>query len=150
MNSSSLKCKLLIVEDTDDQWLLIKLALQESFRNAIAHRVSNQSEALQYLKTCQDNYWDTPNLILLDLYLPRREDGWLTLRAMKGLPAPIRFIPIIILSHSNDPKDISETYIRGGASYLVKPTTFVEWTDCIKLLKNYWWDTATLPLLRYL
>lgn len=145
MNSFSVKSKILFIEDNDDHWQLIQQAIQESIPNAVINRVANRTDALLFLASCVDKDWETPDLILLDLYLPSREEGWLILQEIKALPTPFRYIPVVMLSYSDNPKDITEAYNRGISSYLVKPTAYQDWLLCFQLLKEYWWTTATLP-----
>jgi CheY-like chemotaxis protein len=89
-----------------------------------------------------------PKLILLDLYLPERNDGWQVLSEIRALTAPCNQVPVVMLSSSNVQADITEAYRRGSSSYLVKPTAYSEWLDYFKQLRTYWWETVTLPPMR--
>ncbi|GAB3888701.1 response regulator [Spirosoma agri] len=136
---------LLIVEDNDDQWQLIQIALKQSFSTVKAVRVASAEEATSYLDNCFLQGRGLPKLILLDLYLPEREDGWGLLKALKQSSSACKQLPVVVLSHSSDREDISESYFYGSTSYITKPSDVDEWKRYIDTLRIYWWETVTLP-----
>ena len=87
---------------------------------------------------------ELPKLILLDLYLPDRQYGYSLLQTIKAHHL-FREIPIVMLSQSTDPDDISESYNLRTNSYIVKPSGYEKWLDCIASFRHYWWDAVTLP-----
>lgn len=141
------KAKVLVVEDSTDHWTLIERAMHCCLAEVTPVRAATSSQALAYLNEWTSEEWEMPKLILLDLYLPSREDGWKLLQKIRSLPTPGNQIPVIVLSSSNAPADIIETYRRGSSSYLVKPTAFGGWLDHFQQLRAYWWETVTLPPL---
>ena len=136
--------RLLVIEDRDDQWTLIERALGESWPEVQAVRVPGVEETLSYLTSCEQTGDPLPRMILLDLYLPQREDGWSLLEALKGNPA-YQLLPIVVLSASDDPADIGECYDLRSNSYLVKPTSYPAWLACFEHVRRYWSDAVTLP-----
>ena len=135
---------LLVVEDNPDQWKVIQSALQRSLPSAQPVWATGIKDTLAYLDECMNGGQTLPKLILLDLYLPKREQGWKLLRILKVHPA-CRYTPVVMLSYSDHPDDIRQAYQEGGTSYIVKPTDYPQWLDYFQALKTYWWDAVTLP-----
>ena len=67
---------ILVVEDNDDHWFLIRWALLQTLPGVEAVRAVDADEALDYLNDCLEADASLPSLILLDLYLPGRAEGW--------------------------------------------------------------------------
>ncbi|GAB4024916.1 response regulator [Spirosoma koreense] len=141
--------KILIIEDNDDHWTLIKSALQQSLPEVTAVRANGPREALALLTDWVTQEWELPKLILQDLYLPNRADGWDLLKQIKALPASCNRIPLVMFSSSTEQSDIEDAYQYGVSSYLVKPIAFTDWVDYFNELRNYWWDTVTLPPIQF-
>lgn len=102
--------------------------------------VEDGAEAVDYLLR-QGIYREpaaspTPDLVLLDLYLPRR-DGKAVLRELHRHPKT-RKIPVIVLTRSHTDEDLLESYRLGVNSYYAKPGSFGEWRQLIKQLGEYW------------
>lgn len=110
---------ILVVEDNDDQWFITNRILRHTLPDTDAVRTSDASETLSYLMTCSPNHRPLPALILLDLYLPDRKDGWALLEALK-LHHTFRRLPVVILSSSDNPEDIEQSYYLRSSSYLMK------------------------------
>ena len=143
------RAKVLVIEDSDDHWLLIERAMQECLLEVTPVRAASPQQALAFLHEWQHQEWEIPKLVIQDLYLPDRAAGWQLLRQIKQMPAPFCQVPVIMLSSSNDCNDIMEAYSLGAASYLVKPTTFAGWLTYFQELRIYWWETVSLPPLQY-
>lgn len=143
------RAKLLIIEDNSDHWVLIKRALHQCLPEVMAIRIDTPKQALTLLNDWVTQEWELPKLILQDLYLPDRADGWDLLLQIKALPAPCSQIPVVILSSSDNRSDIEEAYRRGSSSYLVKPTSYEEWVTYFQQLREYWWETVTLPPIQF-
>ena len=58
-------------------------------------------------------------------------------------------IPIVVLTHSRDEKDILACYQLGANAYMVKPGAFQDWMRLCEILYSYWFKTATLPKRSY-
>ena len=139
------RAKLLIVEDNLDHWMIIKKAMDQCLSEVTPVLATTAQQALTMLEEWHCQEWDVPKLILLDLYLPDRTDGWALLRQIKRLPSPCNQIPVIILSASSDSTDISDSYQFGSSSYVIKPKDFSDWLIYFRELRTYWWETVTLP-----
>jgi CheY-like chemotaxis protein len=131
---------ILLVED-DPAHAEIVLRNLETFRvaNRILH-VSDGQAALDYLFR-QDAFADpadspTPDLILLDLRLPR-VDGMEVLRRIKA-DDMLKCIPTVILTTSAAETDMVGAYTGGASSYLVKPVDFEKFTRMMDAFGFYW------------
>ncbi|WP_080057501.1 response regulator [Spirosoma aerolatum] len=139
------QAKLLLIEDNDDHWLVMKQVLARLLPQATLQRVTTAQEGLSLLQEWTYQEWELPKLILLDLYLPTAQEGWQFLRQIKAMALPCSLIPIILLSISVSQQDIETAYQLGVASYLVKPTTPSAWESLFRCFHTYWWETAILP-----
>jgi two-component system, response regulator len=131
---------ILIVEDSPDDFEATKRAFSKAnLRNEIAHCVSGE-DALAYLRsdTCEK-----PGIILLDLNMPGL-DGRKTLEIIKKTDA-LKSIPIVILTTSNDERDVQACYGLGANTYIQKPVDFDGLIAAIRRLKEYWFEIALLP-----
>jgi CheY-like chemotaxis protein len=95
----------------------------------------------------RDKYSDpasspTPDLILLDLNMPRK-DGREALKEIKSNPE-LRRIPVVILTTSKEEADILSTYDLGANSFIKKPVTFESLVDVVKTLAKYWFQIVEL------
>lgn len=131
---------ILIVEDNPDDELLLLRALK---KNNIANPIvvaRDGVEALDYLLGRGQfegrNPTDTPSLILLDLKLPK-VDGFEVLRTIRG-DRRLRYIPVVILTSSNQDRDVIDGYDLGANSYVRKPVDFEEFVDATGKLGLYW------------
>ncbi|GAB3959688.1 response regulator [Spirosoma harenae] len=140
------KIKLLIIEDNADQWYVIRWALNSQFPEAEPVWKANAGDALAYLETCLEGRQPIPQLILLDLYLPGRAEGYHLLETLKDHYL-YKEIPIVVISFSHDSEDIRDAYQRSTNSYVVKPITYQEWLAFCGSLRQYWGQTTTLPRL---
>lgn len=130
----------MLVEDNPDDEALTLRALKKS---KIANRIivaRDGEEALDYLfgagTHAGRNSKDTPTIVLLDLKLPK-VDGLEILRRIRA-NEHTRFIPVIILTSSNEEGDLLQGYQLGVNSYVVKPVDFSQFSEAIKYLGLYW------------
>ena len=131
---------ILIAEDQEDDILLIRRSLEKAgVRNPI-HVVRNGEETIAYLKgeaksAIQDEC-RVPSLLLLDLKMPRM-DGFEVLRWIRQQPG-LKALRIIVLTSSEDIRDVNLAYELGANSYMVKPMDFDQSVEICKFLKDYW------------
>lgn len=131
----------LVAEDNPDHALLTVEALETAHDDRIdVHVVADGQEALDYLA---DPSAGLPNLILLDIRMPRL-DGFATLAAIKQHPT-LRVIPVVMLTSSDDERDIANSYGLGSNSYVTKPVGIGELLDRIGRIPSYWFGVNTLP-----
>jgi len=138
---------ILVVEDNPDDEILMLRALK---KNNIANPIvvaRDGVEALDYLfgrgQYEGRNPSETPALVLLDLNLPK-VDGFQVLKEMRA-DRRLKYIPVVILTSSNQDRDIIEGYDLGANSYVRKPVDFEEFVDATGKLVLYWLLVNKMP-----
>jgi len=139
---------ILMADDDADDQLLAKDALDECGLAPDLRFVENGEELLDYLLR-KGRYADVemsprPNLILLDLNMPRK-DGREALEEIKQC-ADIKQIPVVMFTTSSADIDIDRIYELGANSFITKPVTFEELIKVMKALGDYWFKVVELPL----
>ena len=145
MNSKPIT--ILLAEDDEEDRYLIGEALDEG---RVPHRlyvVENGEQLLDYLyrrgKYADLEQWPVPDLILLDLNMPRK-DGREVLEEIRFDPE-LRRTPIVVLTTSSADEDIVRSYDQGVSGFVTKPVTFRELMEVMKSIGTYWGKTSTLP-----
>ena len=131
---------IVLVEDNPDDETLTLRALK---KNGIANEVvvlRDGAEALDYLLAAEG---PSPHLVLLDLKLPRI-DGLEVLRKLRH-EARTALLPIVILTSSNEERDLVESYRLGANSYILKPVDFEQFTEAVRQLGLYWLVLNQVP-----
>jgi two-component system response regulator len=131
--------EILLVEDNAyDEMLALHAFKRQNIANNV-HVVRDGAEALDFV-FCTGPYGDrtieNPKVILLDLKLPL-VDGLEVLRRIRS-DARTRLIPVVVLTSSNEERDIVESYQLGVNSYIVKPVDFEQFNEVAKHLGYYW------------
>jgi two-component system response regulator len=129
-----------LVEDNPDDEALTLRALK---KNHIVNEVivaHDGVEALDYLfargKHAGRDLARMPAVILLDLKLPRI-DGLEVLRQLRA-EEHTKLLPVVILTSSNEEKDLINGYRLGSNSYIRKPVDFIQFTEAVRQLGLYW------------
>ena len=143
------KMILLVEDNADDE----ELTLRALKKHHIGNRVfvaRDGAEALDFL-FCEGQYADRdpnemPQVTLLDLKLPK-VDGLEVLRRLRA-DERTRMLPIVILTSSNEEKDVIEGYQLGANSYVRKPVDFNEFLEAAQKLGLYWLVLNRVPPLR--
>lgn len=99
-------------------------------------------DGIEGLEWLEKNKEDLPSVILLDLNMPRM-NGLEFLAQIKEDDS-FKFIPVIILTTSNNQKDKEESYRLSVAGYVVKPVEYGEYLSTMKKIKEYW-EKCELP-----
>jgi CheY-like chemotaxis protein len=136
--------EVLLVEDDPGDVLITREAFEEHPTGNRLNVVSDGVEALAYLRM-EDPYTNAvrPDLILLDLNLPRR-DGRQVLREIKD-DAQLRLIPVVILTTSNLDEDILCSYQLHANAYVTKPLDPDHFIKAVKQIDNFFVSVVKLP-----
>jgi two-component system response regulator len=133
------KLVLLVEDNADDE----ALTLRALSRDGIRHRIDvthDGVEALDYLFARGPHAaragLPLPAVTLLDLKLPR-VDGLEVLRQVRA-DARTRHLPVVILTSSREDEDLLQSYGLGANSYIRKPVDFVQFTEAVRQIGNYW------------
>jgi len=130
---------ILLVEDNENDEVLTIRALH---KNNIVNEVvvaRDGEEALDFLfgtGKYEGLPRQKPVLTLLDIKLPK-VNGIEVLRAIRG-DEKLKLLPVVMLTSSNQEKDIIESYQLGVNSYIVKPVDFNQFSESVKVLGLYW------------
>lgn len=133
------KAKLLLVEDDPADAELTLLSLREERLNTEFEIARDGAEALDLIfrrGVYENHSWDQPCLILLDLKLPR-VSGHEVLRVLKTNDRT-RTIPVVVLTSSNQERDVAECYHLGANSFVQKPADLREFREKVRQCGAYW------------
>jgi CheY-like chemotaxis protein len=136
----------LLVEDNPGDVRLTKEAFKEGKIAVSLSVVMDGVEATKYLNK-EGEYANvtTPDLILLDLNLPKK-DGREVLQDIKTDPN-LKRIPVIILTTSNAEQDIVQSYNLHANCYINKPVDFDKFFDVIEKIEEFWLSTVILSTM---
>jgi len=124
--------KILFIEDDTIELMKFKRVIDSLKYNHEIIEAHNGFDAIQVLTT----RGIIPDIIILDLNMPK-VNGIEFLSILKN-DEKLKYIPAIILSTSNNPKDIYECYKIGIAGYIVKPLKYDDYVSKIQKIIEYW------------
>lgn len=122
----------LIEDNPDDQALTLRALKKQNIANEIVV-LQDGVEAIEFL-LAPDN--PIPHLVLLDLKLPKL-DGLQVLQRLRSEPRT-RLLPVVVLTSSDEDRDVIDGYRLGANSYIRKPVDFNQFSDAIRHLGLYW------------
>ena len=138
---------ILIIEDSAEDYVALGRAFRKHALQNPVLRCADGDQALEYLK----GYGKHPNwpkslpaIMLLDLNMPGT-DGRAVLAEVKQDPH-LQNIPVIIFSTSASARDVDDCYRMGANSYVTKPIAYAELETKIRLIVEYWLETAELSI----
>lgn len=136
--------EIFLVEDNPGDVRLCVEALKESKVLNNLHVASDGVEALEFLRK-QGKFAKAPrpDLILLDLNLPRK-DGREVLAEIKD-DESLRRIPVVVLTVSSADEDILRSYNLHANCYITKPVDFDQFTKVVKQIEDFWFTIVKLP-----
>ncbi|MDB6125461.1 MAG: response regulator receiver protein [Pedosphaera sp.] len=131
---------LLSVDDGEDDVFFMRKAVQQSGIDCMLEVANTGDQAMEYLSGAglyKDRYaYPLPEVILLDIKMPGRDGfevlGWIRKQSQ------LKTIPVVMLTNSEEPKDIERAYREGANSYLLKPHDFEEFQKELPILMKYW------------
>src|SRR5579875_487473 len=126
---------LLVEDDPDHEALAIRALRKANVANEI--RVARDGEeALDYMRNLVNGTERRPQLVLLDLKLPKVE-GLDVLRAIRA-NEKTALLPVVVLTSSDEERDIVASYRLGVNSYIRKPVNFTDFAEATRQLGMYW------------
>src|ERR1051325_5048357 len=140
---------LLVEDDLNDIFLVKRAFKMARLRNPL-QVVTDGQEAVLYLKG-EGKYADRqayplPKLIVMDIKMPRRS-GFEVLQWIKGNSAPLRRIPVVIVSSSENTNDVNRAYELGANAYMVKPVDIKAVEHLFESITQYWGLECAKPEL---
>lgn len=136
--------EILLIEDNPGDIRLTREALRDSRLHIVLHIAEDGEEALRFLRQEGEFANATrPDLILLDLNLPRR-DGREVLAEIKNDEA-LRLIPVVVLTTSQDERDILTSYSLHANCYITKPVDFEQFISIVQTIESFWFTIVKLP-----
>lgn len=137
--TNSIYRNILMADDDQEDCMLANEAFKESGVNAEFFCVEDGIALMDYLsKNALLEPKRLPDLILLDLNMPRK-DGREALLEIKSRPALLH-LPIVILTTSENQRDIAFAMKAGADSIITKPASFGGWVDIMKSLGERWFS----------
>lgn len=127
-----LELKILLVEDNIIEILKLKRAIENLGMNHEVLEAENGEIALDSIKQEEIN----PDIVLLDLNMPKMNG--LEFLAKVRNDESMRHLPIIILSTSNNNRDLMEAYKLGVSGYILKPLKYDDYVKKIEYTLQYW------------
>ena len=139
--------EILLAEDNPADAELTQRALRKHNLGNRLYWVKDGAEALDFI-FCRGAYTgrdpaNPPKLVLLGIKMPK-VDGIEVLRQLKA-DASARLIPIVVMTSSNEERDVLESYRLGANSYIVKPVEFPAFLDVVAKIGLYWVLTNRVP-----
>jgi CheY-like chemotaxis protein len=138
---------ILLVEDREDDVLLVRRAFQKAKVLNPMHIVRDGAEAIAYLKG-EGKYSNRaehplPELLLLDLK-PPGTDGFEILKWKRQQPG-LQTLRVVVLSSSDQMRDVNAAYQLGANSFLVKPIDFERFVEMSQAISGYWLWMSKVP-----
>ena len=144
MTQPEIRCiNVLLVEDDPGDVLMTREAFEDYLHNRL-DVVTDGAAAMSYLRK-EAPYEDVPrpDLILLDLNLPRR-DGRQVLQEIKDDP-DLRHIPVIVLTTSQAEEDVLRSYQLHANAYVTKPVDFERFIEVVRQIDEFFVTVVKLP-----
>jgi two-component system response regulator len=129
----------LVAEDSDDDFAIIQHAFHATNPRLDIRRGADGQEALDILATA----YSQPFLVLLDVKMPRLS-GFETLVRLRESPAT-RYLPVVMLTDSDDPPDVAQAYRLGCSAYLLKPPDLEKFQTALRTVLALWAGFVTPP-----
>src|SRR5579864_3774700 len=137
----------LLVEDDEDQVNLVRRAFRKANIVNPLQVVRSGQEAMVYLEGAgpysNRDEFPLPKLVLLDLKMPGI-DGFDVLRWIRRQPG-LSSLRVVVLTASNETRDVNLAYELGANSFLVKPVDFGDFVQLTQALQGYWIWLNTNP-----
>jgi CheY-like chemotaxis protein len=138
---------ILLADDSEEDILLIRQAFQKANISNPFQVVQSGEEAISYLsgerKYSNRAEYPLPDLLLLDLKMPGT-DGFQVLRWIRQR-AGLEALRIVVLTSSEQIRDVNQAYRLGANSFMVKPMDFQDFVELSRVLHDYWLCKSKAP-----
>ena len=132
--------EILLVEDNPGD---VRLTIEAMRDSTLDHRLSVARDGVEALAFLRREGGVRPDLILLDLNLPRK-DGRTVLKELKS-DSLFYKVPIVVFTTSQASSDITSSYALGANCYLRKPGNLEEYRAVVQSMADFWLGFAALP-----
>jgi CheY-like chemotaxis protein len=132
-----------IVDDDPAQIRLCEEALRESYAKVTIESATTGEAALEHLLEGENSRAGLPDIIILDLDLPKMS-GAEVLHRIRTTDS-LQMVPVVILSGNSEQPMIDGCYRLGANAYLLKPDSYTELLDLVQNVAEFW----TLDQIRY-
>ncbi len=139
-NSGTKMIEILLVEDNPGD---VQLTREAFLEGKIRNNMTVMRDGVQALDYLKNPNVTRPDIILLDLNLPRM-GGLEVLEKIKADLA-LRVIPVVILTTSQDEEDIAKSYRSHANCYIAKPVDFEKFMQVVRSLEDFWLTVVRLP-----
>ncbi|MCU1593036.1 MAG: two-component response regulator [Frankiales bacterium] len=145
MTPTKPRARILLAEDNEDHAFFTARAFQDVHGDGIDMTTVTDGEQLLDFLHQRGEFVDAPrpHLVVLDLRMPKK--GGLDVLEEMSEDTTLARIPVVVLSSSDRPEDISASYAGGANSYVTKPAALAGLREGVGQLARYWMDVATLP-----
>lgn len=137
----------LLVEDSEDDVLLIRRAFAKAKVHDALQVVRSGEEAIAYLngvgRYANRTEYPLPDLVLLDLKMPGK-DGFDVLQYIRR-QSGFRALRVVVLTSSDDIRDVNRAYQLGANSFLVKPVDSDDFASIIQAIQGFWMWMSMSP-----
>jgi two-component system response regulator len=136
--------EILLAEDSSTDVMLTEAALEHAKVRNTLHVVKDGVEAMAFLrKEGKFSNVPRPDLILLDLNMPRK-DGGEVLAEVKS-DENLKYIPVVVLTTSQAQEDVLKAYGLHANCYITKPVDFEQFANMVRAIDQFWFTVVTLP-----
>jgi CheY-like chemotaxis protein len=134
---------ILLIEDNEGDIVLTKEAFEDSKLINKIHVIKDGKEAIRFFEALDEAMPDKPNLVLLDVNLPK-VSGHEILKFIKSHEKHGR-IPVIMLTTSSAEKDILESYKNHVNCYITKPIDIADFIKAMAKVEDFWINIVSVP-----
>jgi chemotaxis family two-component system response regulator Rcp1 len=135
--------RILVVDDSPSDVRLIREALKETSVNVTLITARDGVDAIEYLQKTLRGEFLRPDLIILDLNLPRKS-GREVLAEVKT-DVRLKQIPVIVMTSSSAGEDVTLAYNLNANSYITKPPDLAEYLTVVRAFQVFWLHAVKLP-----
>jgi len=127
---------IVLLEDDENDAAFIKSCLRKFTKEENIIHFDNGADLLEFVVKLEVSNGRLPNLFLMDLKTPKI-NGLQVLQKLKS-KNNTKSIPVIIMTSSQEEKDLKQSYAFGANSFVVKPIDFKVFEKTIEAVGNYW------------